>query len=252
MSAGASGVAAAVSRRYACSVNGKPLATAGVLRGSIGEGIGARGRRVERGLERAPRRFECRGVRVRGHANELTGDTGATAEGKIDGGAVPIVELQPTPGGDRNRIDRPAGGARELYDPQTGDARDLGNVGSERDIVAVLERHQHLLECAHAALADEPAAVVAGPPNGADAEPLHGERIDLAVAMARDQHLATIMRASDERREKMLAVPHGDNDRRVSVEALVDAFRLDHESGGFPYQTQVLRRHDPDGRLERA
>src|SRR5262245_9908705 len=252
MSTGASGVAAAVSRRYAYSVSGKPSATAGVLRWPIDKRVGARGRRIERGLELAPRRFERRGVGVRGHANELAGNTGATAEGKIDGGAVPVVELQPPPGGNGNRIDRPAGRARELDDAEPGHARDLGNVGAERDIVALLECAQHFLERAHAALADESAAVLAGPPNGADAEPLHGKRIDLAVAVPRHQHLAAIVRAFDERREKMLAVPHGDDDRRLPVEALVDAFRLDHEPGGVPYQTQVFRRHDPDGLLERA
>src|SRR2546428_12249712 len=111
MSTGASGVAAAVSRRYACSVSGKPSATAGVLRRPIGKHVGARGRRIERGLEPAPRRFERRGVGVRRHANGLAGNTGATAEGKIDGGAVPVVELKQPPGGDRNRIVKPDGSA---------------------------------------------------------------------------------------------------------------------------------------------
>ena len=54
------------------------------------------------------------------------------------------------------------------------------------------------------------AVVRAGAADGADAEPFGGERVDLAVAVARDQHLgadASVL-ALDERRQEMLAVPH--------------------------------------------
>src|SRR5260370_1638669 len=49
----------------------------------------------------------------------------------------------------------------------------------------------------------------------------------------------------------MLPVPHGDDHRRVAVDPLVDAFRLDHQPGGIPYQTKVFGGHDPGGLLER-
>src|SRR6516164_785481 len=165
-------------------VSGKPSATSAVLTRPIGDGIRAGGGGVERGLERSPRGFERGAVGVGGHTQRLGRDPAAAAERKIDGRAVPVVELQASPGRDRDRIDRPTGRARELDNAETGDTRELGNVGGERDVVTLLERAQHLLEGAHAALADEPTAVVAGAANGADAEPLRGERIDLAVAMA--------------------------------------------------------------------
>src|SRR5437773_12167685 len=70
--------------------------------------------------------------------------------------------------------------------------------------------------------------------------------------MPRHQHFGAMLRAADKRREKMLAVPHGDDDRRVAVDLFVDAFRLDREPGRFPNETKVFRRQDPCGLLERA
>src|SRR5262249_58045171 len=130
----------------------------------------------------APRGSERGAVGVGRHAQRLAGDPAAAAERQVDGRAVPIVELHAPPGRDRDGIDRTAGRTRELDDAETGDARDLGNVSGERDVVTLFQRVQHLLERAHAALADESAAVVAGAANGADAEPLGRESIDLAVA----------------------------------------------------------------------
>src|SRR5262249_35784884 len=155
-------------------------------------------------------------------------------------------------GRDGKRIDQPAGCARELDDAEPGDARNLGDVGGERDDVTLLQCALHLLTPLPAAVPEKLAAVPAGTANGADAEPLRGERIDLAVAMPRDQHLDAVVGASDERHEKMLAMPHGDDDRGVAIDTLIDAFRLDYEPGGVPYQTKVFRRHDPGGFLERA
>jgi hypothetical protein len=50
----------------------------------------------------------------------------------------------------------------------------------------------------------------------------------------------------------MLAVPHGNDHRRVALELLVDTLWLDHNPGGLPYQTEVFGRHDPSRLLERA
>src|SRR5439155_6233333 len=70
--------------------------------------------------------------------------------------------------------------------------------------------------------------------------------------MTRYQHFGAMLRAADKWREKMLAVPHGDDDRRVAVDLFVDAFRLDREPGRFPDETKVFRCQDPGGLLERA
>ena len=71
----------------------------------------------------------------------------------------------------------------------------LGMSAVERHVIAFLQRVQHVLEGAHAALVDEPAAVVAGTADGADAQPFRGDRIDLTVAMPRHQHLGAMLGA---------------------------------------------------------
>ena len=93
---------------------------------------------------------------------------------------------------------------------------------------------------------------MAGAADDAGAEALRRQRVDLAVAMARDQHLGAILGAPDERGQEVLAVPHGDDHRRVAGEPLVDAIRLDRKPGRLPYQTKVLGRHNSSRLLERA
>jgi hypothetical protein len=131
----------------------------------------------------------------------------AASERKVDRGAVPVHELEAARGRNGDRIDWPAGRTRKLDDSEPGDPRNFGDIRGERDVAALFQGVEHLLEGAHAALADEATARVAGAPDCADAEALRGERIDLAVAMPRDQHLGAIAGALDERDQEMLAMP---------------------------------------------
>ncbi len=59
--------------------------------------------------------------------------------------------------------------------------------------------------------------MIAGTTHGADIEPLGGDRIDLAVAVARDQDLGGIFLSLQERHHKMLPVPERDDHRREQV-----------------------------------
>ena len=72
----------------------------------------------------------------------------------------------------------------------------------------------------------ESIAVIARAANGLDTEPFRGDRIHLAVAMARDQRLGGQVRPFDEGRHEMLSVPHGENDGEVGNDALVDVGRF--------------------------
>src|SRR5262249_57472023 len=101
------------------------------------------------------------------------------------------------------------------------------------------------------AVAEEGPSMMPGAGNAAECEPLHSKRIDLAVAMTRYQDLGAMLRTPDERREKMLAVPHGKDDRRILIDPFVGAFRLDREPGRFPNETKVFRCQDPRLLLER-
>src|SRR5262249_10390832 len=69
--------------------------------------------------------------------------------------------------------------------------------------------------------------------------------------MARHQHLGAVLGPPDERDQEMLAVPHRNDDRRIAREPLVDAFRLQSEPRGLPYQTKVFGCQEPDRLLER-
>ena len=55
--------------------------------------------------------------------------------------------------------------------------------------------------------------MLAGSTDGSDAEPLGGDRVDFAVAVARDQHLGAVVVALEERHHEMLAVPERDDYR---------------------------------------
>ena len=128
----------------------------------------------------------------------------------------------------------------------------LGHVRGQRDIVARIQRREHFLERAHAAFAEETAAMMTGTANGCDTEPFGSDGIDLAVAMARDQHLGAILSPPDERHQEMLSMPHRDDDRGVALKLFVDAVWLDREQCGLPYQPEIFGRHDSSGLLEPA
>ena len=163
--------------------------------------------------------------------------------GRLATGTVPIVGLDAAAGGDRNRDDRAPGELRELDDAWTGLTRHFGNVGGERHRPAVLQRGQHGLEGADPALAVEPAVVIARAADGSDAEPLRHGGIDLAIAVARDQDLDAVM-SPHERHHEMLAVPHGDDHRKLRLDALVEIFGLDDEAAGLPHQPKIVRGED--------
>ena len=186
---------------------------------AVGDLVGARGQPVEFVLDLLARRFQRRIVGVARHIDRFARRRGDAAERKIDGAAIPVVELDAPAGRHRHRVDRPAGMLRQLDDAEAGDARHLRHVGGERDIVAVLERREHFGEGGGAALAVEFAVMRARAADRLDAQLLGGARIDLAVAMARDQHLGAMARIVlflDERHQEMLAVPHRDDRRRAA------------------------------------
>src|SRR4029434_3536387 len=103
------------------------------------------------------------------------------------------------------RVYRASGHAGELYQARTSEAGNLGNVGRQRDRVALLERLDHLKEGGDAAFAVEASVGVTRAADDFHAQPLGRQCGHLAVAMMRDQRLALVGRAPDERREKVLA-----------------------------------------------
>ena len=80
--------------------------------------------------------------------------------------------------------------------------------------------------------------MVAGAADGLDAQPLRRQRIELAVAMARDQHLAAMMRPLDERRHEMLSMPEREDNRHLGLDDVVNIVRIIAESIGHPNQPQ--------------
>src|SRR6478752_6131960 len=76
--------------------------------------------------------------------------------------------------------------------------------------------------------------------NGAKAERLDGGGIDLAVAVARDQHLARLVLRPDEWRQKMLPMPHRHDDRHLLNNPLDGVRRFDAQSRRLPDKTQVI------------
>src|SRR5262249_53911721 len=130
-------------------------------RQSVGDGVRAFGRRIERLFERAARLFETSLAYLDRHADRVTNNGYAAAEGKIDGRVVPVVEHDSPADGERNREDRPPRCARKLDDTEPRDARDFWNVGGERHIPAFGERIHHTLESAHASFDVISAPVIA-------------------------------------------------------------------------------------------
>src|SRR5207248_1906938 len=89
-------------------------------------------------------------------------------------------------------------------------------------------------------------------PNRAHSQPFGGDRIDLAITVTRDQHLRPVLCAFDEGDEKMLSMPHGDDDRAIARRSLVNVLRLCDDRARIPHQAQILGRHDRAQRLERS
>ncbi|MGY4355924.1 hypothetical protein ACVW0J_002417 [Bradyrhizobium sp. i1.7.7] len=111
----------------------------------------------------------------------------------------------------------------------------------------------HFPERAHPALAVEGAAVVTGTTDEADAEPLDGDRVELAVAMPRDQDLGPVgLLGLDEGREEMLAVPEGEDRGDLRLDDVIDVRRIEREFVGPPDQAQIFGRQNPDGTLKPA
>ena len=81
--------------------------------------------------------------------------------------------------------------------------------------------------------------MIAGTANRADAEPLGGDRIDLAVAVPGDQHPEAVLSAQ-KRQQKMLAVPHCDDHRLLRLVQAIRFSRLHCEAACRPDETQIL------------
>ena len=118
------------------------------------------------------------------------------------------------------------------------------------ETAAAADIHLKLRPGTDAALAMEGRAVVAGTTHRADPQPRGGDRVDLAVAMARDQHLAAMMRPLDEGRHEMLAVPERQDERHVRLDDLVDVDGLEGEAVGPPDQAQIGGRQHTNGALQ--
>src|SRR3984893_11765318 len=277
MSAGASGAAAAVSSRYACNARGKACTSgaspsrgeflrnvipsscffehllsgnrftpsgqssrrcfAGDALGPIQAGIGARGSRVERALQRTTRAFQRRGPPIGRHTDRVADHRGTPSERQIDGGTLPCLELDAAPGCDCERIDGAAGCARELDDAEACHPGDLWNVRRERDIVAFRQCREHFPESAHATLADELVAQIPGTADRFDPQPFGNLRIELAVAVTRNQDFRPVLsRALYERGQEFWALPKSQKARTVAGSPFGNVRRLRHERGRLPAQ----------------
>ena len=216
----------------------------------VGDLVGARGGAVEPALDLLPGGFQRRVVGLARNENRIARHHRQPPERQVECALVPVVEFDAALGGDRHRIDRPAGMLRQLHHAHAGDARHFRHVGGERDVPPLRERFQHFGEGHRAALAVEFAVMRAGAADGADAKPHRRARVDLAVAVARDQHLGAMpaFRTLDERRHEMLAVPHGDDRRHLH--RVVDVRRLKRDAAGVPDQLQIARRQGSDGFLK--
>src|SRR5262249_16628372 len=175
------------------------------------------------------------------------------AKWQIDGGAVPVLQPHVAAGDHCKRHDRPPRFPCQHDDAESRDARTFRNVRSERNIIVVIERAHHFLEGADAAFAVESRTMIAGAADRADAEPLDGDAVELAVAMTRDQALGLVpVLGLDERRQEMLAVPERQDRRHARLDALIDVARIKAELVGAPDQTQIFGRQNPDGTLKPA
>jgi hypothetical protein len=115
--------------------------------------------------------------------------------------------------------------------------------------MAVGKRVEHRLEGRDAGFAHEAAAVVSRATNGADAEPRRRDRVDLAVAMPRHQHIDPVLPFPRDRGEQMLTVPKRQDDRHVGFTALVNIFRLEREARRHSDEPQIFGGGDSDRRF---
>src|SRR5476651_1577330 len=90
-----------------------------------GEFLGARRRRIEALLHEPAGGFEFGVVGIHSDPDWLGGDRTAAGEWQIDARPVPALRREPAVGGDRDRIDWPAGITREHDHAAPGDARNL-------------------------------------------------------------------------------------------------------------------------------
>jgi hypothetical protein len=97
----------------------------------------------------------------------------------------------------------------------------------------------------------EPAAVVTRAADSADSKTFCGNSIDLAVTMERSQHFHAVLHFAADRRQQMLPVPKGKNNRQVGFTARIDVGELKRETRRHADESQVFgggnanRRGDP-------
>ena len=111
------------------------------------------------------------------------------------------------------------------------------------------KRVDHFAKSADAALVVVTAARTA---DRLDPEPLRRNGIDLAVAMAGDEHLGAMSLPFDEWRHEVLPVPHREDRRKVGFDRFVDVGGLELEPRGLPHQPQVIGGESPEHHLGRA
>jgi hypothetical protein len=212
--------------------------------------IGALCRRIEFGFELCPRRLQHTRVGIRRHSDDLSAHDQAAPERQRDHGAIPILQPDETAGDDHHRDDRPPALARQHDDAEPGLARHLRHVRRQRHVGVGLKRPHHFLEGGDAALAMEGAAMITGAAHRADAKPRRRQRVDLAVGMARHQHLGAVLRPLQKRHHEVLPVPERDDHRHVWLDDVIDVGRIIAEAVGQPYQPQVFRTDKTGGLLD--
>src|SRR6266403_5258386 len=215
--------------------------------------VGATGRFVQVDFQLCAQFFHGLAIGVRRHKNRSNAHQCASSEWQIDGGAIPIVKADETAGRHCEGHDRPSGFPCQHDYAEASDARALWHVGSQRNIIAVCKRSHHLLERTDAALALKRRPMIAGAAYGADAKPFGGDRVEFAVAMPRDQHLAAmVFLGLYERRHEMLAVPKREDRRLLRLDDFIDVWRIEAEFVGQPDQPQELGREKPHSALDPA
>ena len=174
------------------------------------------------------------------HVDRLPAHSGTTAEWQVYGCTIPVVENVAPAGGKRDRKDRPPRLARQQHDAAARAARDLRHVRAESDRLAGLKSRKQRPKRTQPPLAQEFTAVIARAADQFYTEALRRYRIDLGVAMARDQRLAAIARPPHERSQEMLAVPHRENHRQAGINLCVAVRWIDREARSLEYETQIL------------
>ena len=93
-----------------------------------------------------------------------------------------------------------------------------------------------------AALLAHVAAARAGAADGAHAEMAQRDRVELAVAGARDEARGAVLRALGEMDHEVLPVPHGGDDRHQRPDVVVGVRRLHDAAVGAPHEAEIARR----------